>query len=879
MKKSIKDIGEQIKGLYFNPSLRFVSQIVADYTPQIENSFQIVKSFIEATPLSARKPEYLNCEIGKLLKEFDEIDGMILERIQTDSNSHSCDSAFKIYSKNDSFCKDNSLLSLYAVFKKAMKAFPLSCSRTIFLTSNSFKNLLLTDILNDEQFLDNYALTVTSDENFIDEYKITAYYFKVVQLYFKLIEKLEAGLSYGSLINFKTLLKQKLQEVDSKLNSKLAQGALKPCHAEVKINVIDSHGHSQTITELLEKLGLTAEEADKFNISQFVQDKYFLTIEIALEKISLASSLEDNYAMQVGDSFLFTSGKVVNLTQNVNYFDFFDSRSSFSEPIKKMKDLYATKILGNRKLDKNNQFKMKLVMKEKLKNIGIVFPEFQATISWFEKGLKILNEKTGNFILPFEDVLSASFLKYQESPLLVLNLKNTKFFNKFAENVLIFECQGSAVTEFFYPLFDFFKEQEIECQYIASLPDNLAQNVKLFDLEQWISSRFNHQNSKQWILPKLPVSTIDDRLKRLIVLFYDENSSPSFSPDTSLSITSSLFSIRNFEYNWNRHHSWEIFSSEILQFISSQADSLATKTLVRIPLWAHCPSFWKALETSSLEIDSVISLIDYDFFANSNFADQSYKKFIFGLRPNLVVFSCQFASFESCDAFVYLMNVIYEEELTFTHQSHSKGNSLLQKIIESSNNNKHTGINLNDRVSICEKLFNDHPSHLYTSDQIHIKLRTPIIRSNLDQFYQKVFIENDGLLKIDDQSKNSNFIPIDLDLQNIEGFIKALKRQVKISNFFKEGKYVRIERIVGRVRLGDELDKVYQIELTNHKKEIKPVVSGIPLEDVEANGEHLKKPLYKGFDPEVLGLSLFVGGLRDRSETESRIIDALVNVF
>ena len=367
LKKNVRDITEQINNLFFNFDFRFLATAISSYVPQIEITFETTKSFIESTLLTQRTPEYLSKEIGQTLKELDEIDDIQLEglpdyrKAKLQSN---IGSLFKVYSKEDPLHPSKSPSSIYAVLRKSMKALPLMCSRTIFLTSNSFKNLSISEHLNEEGFVDSYDFSVAADENFIDEYKITAYYFKIVQLYFKLIEKIGSGLTFGSISKFKALLAQKLQEIDSKLSTKNGDKALEPANVDLVISVIDSHGNITDIKALIEKQGLSGDSADLFNISQHVSERDFLAVEIIVSKIALSSNTESDYSIRVGDTFFVSRTQLANLTHNVNYFDFFDSRSSLSEPIKKMKDLYASNILGSRKLHNCKEISMKLVMKE-----------------------------------------------------------------------------------------------------------------------------------------------------------------------------------------------------------------------------------------------------------------------------------------------------------------------------------------------------------------------------------------------------------------------------------------------------------------------------------------------------------------------------------
>lgn len=886
MKKNVKDITEQINNLFFNFDFRFLATAISNYVPQIEITFETTKAFIESTMLAQRTPGYLSEEIGQTLKELDEIDDIQLEglpdyrKAKLQSN---IGSLFKVYSTEDSLHQSKAPASLYAVLRKSMKALPLMCSRTIFLTSNSYKNLSISEHVNEDGFVDSYDFSVTSDENFIDEYKITAYYFKMVQLYFKLIEKVGSGLTYGSVNKFKALLAQKIQEIDSKLTTKNADKACDPAAVDLVISVVDSHGNITDIKTLIEKQGLSGDSIDSFNISQYVQEKDFLTVEIVISNIGLSSNVEHDYSMRVGDTFYISGAQVTNLTQNINYFDFYDSRSSLSEPIKRMKDLYASNILGSRKLHNCKELTMKLVMKEKLKNIGIIFPEFPITLTWFEKGLKVLSEKSGAFILSTDEITNAQFIRYKAKPIVVLTLKQPKFFNKFTENILLLECSGLAVTDFFYPFYDHLNSLGIPCENLNALSSSLDQSLKAFDLENWLYSKFEKFRLDNTIIkPSTDLYNIPEKASQgnepmITVIVYEEMCAEKMNHDLAQDAKVSKLPTDSIDFKSLKSSAIEDLKSQITSKITALSTQAKGKLFIKVPLWANSLHFWKALaELTSAKIEKVVLLLEFDHFARSSFSDKIYQKFIFNMHPSLILFSSSFTAVEACDSFVYSISRIFHQELNFSQINYVKGNSLVQKIDGCSA--KESSNKMHQRIRALEDQSLPKPLILADTQAFHVSMRTPVSREAFNGFLDHLFVDRKGYLLIEENPQRMLKKGKSYDLQEIEQFIKALKSRVKLWREFREGKSIKIDRISGFIRFDKELDKVFTFDVSINERKVSDLKTPLATSEVESDGLKFIKPVYKEFDALQFGMTIYASGVTSQGTLFEKITSKLTEV-
>ena len=832
----------------------------------------MVKQFLITSPLASRMHESL-AEVNVILQELDEIDRMKCPN-QASSNSPS---SATIYFKGTGPTTTESNLATHFVIKKKMQSVPFICTRTLFLSANHHKTLSVSEMVNENGFLFDYQATTLSESNFANEYKITAYYFKTMCLYFKMIQKFNKNLLFSSLVKFKSILSQKLALVSKKLESKESPLQTETLDIQVNISFLRPNGTSVKIEDYLSDH--SPENLNDFNLSNLLRQNTFFTFEISISKISLNNS-PDLSSFTIADTFLIFDDKVVNLTGNVEYFEFFETHPHPSKEISLMKDLLAKSLFGNRFLAKSTGIRLKILMSEKLEQLGVHFPFFDVTLSWFQKGFKLTSAKCGNFLLLLSEIQKVSFVKYSSKPLIILWLHQPKFFRKFARNVLIFECSGIVITDLFYPLIDHLKENSVESNFIENLPKDIILNIpktdyELFRNEFTVNYRRDHQFSGKCFpnTSSIISSNLISYKKKITILIIDDHVGHSlintFTEQVCTEINGGeVYSLEKFDT-----HESQSRNLSILNYLTSIFKQTNKQITLKIPHHFYTKNLLQEIsDLESVQVDFVFAILDFEKYENSYYCYPPYQQIMQTGFANVVFFIAKITFAETCDLRVFGLNKIFDGEIIFSNGNKNNLTKIVQKEIQFA------------QYFSSEIQKSKRKQHLYENLPIDFQascfsFKNPISPLKLANFIEKTFVLQNGIFNesLFEKSNNLNGAKIKPQLSEIEQEIKRLRKMVKPIHKLDTQKGVRITQITGYVRLKDDLSKIYFIDFTPNKQTFDIFIDKIILEEKFFEGQKLKIPVYSNFTLEKLQILVIYKNLK--GNLNELFQNALIEVF
>lgn len=852
----------------------FVEKIVQVFVPEILNSYQIIKQFLEMTPITSRNSEIFH-EINATFLELDEIDQMKCNsQVFSTKSSNST-----VYYKNSGTNNEPLLFPVHCVIQKRMQCIPFLCSRSVFLNSNMNKIVTIEEKINENGFLFDYDRKVLSETNFIDEYRVTAYYFKIMCLYFKVLQKLDQNLTYNSFLKFKELLAQKLQQLSAKLE--IHENLVNKEVLSIDVNVICLLKDGSTL-KLEDYINENKIDPTTFNLTAFLKKNTFFTFEIVVRNILMMNNAQPAM-LAIADSFLIFKDKLVNFTAGVEYFEFFETHQQPSKELGNMKELLAKSVLGNRLLSNCGNIKLKMLMSEKLQKFGVKFPFFDVCVSWFEKGFKFSSKKAGNFLLLLDEVVKIRLVKHMNKPMIFLHLHQPKFFKKFARSLLVLECAGPAITDFFYPLCTYLKEASFDIDFEESLPvevnfDSMINDLDFFkesfasyfrnkhqfgiqDEQKSDELKINQQSQQQRINVDIIVS--DDYISQDLLKNFESSLCKEMGQNSA-----GIYLLTQFEKN-DQNEREELIMNNLTNFLK-QGDR---NPIIKIPSHFDVESIVLFIERiPNVSISNVWAVIDFEKYSSLNYCYFPYNQL---LKPGLI--NCIFILSkinvaEKCDMLVFNLNKIYDSQLIFANGNKSN----LHKIVKQERET--TKQFSSELQSLKRKAFKSVENNQSFIGQT-INCQNPISRKNLTLFYENVFAQNNGVFiqkssqKTETKPENEN----NFNSEDIQIEIEKLRAKVSVLNRSNEEEGATLINISGWVRFENELDKVFFVEMNANVCKIIEVRTKILVEVKSFEGQNFSVPKYTDFlltDFKLLVIAEKVNGV-----LAEMIVSELVEVF
>lgn len=855
LKKNVADFGPHLTWLYRKFDNRLVSKIINVFVPEISNAFELVKQLLASTALPGRD-QNLFVEMQETLSELDEIDALKASKEVPPENR----SFVKAFFKAGGDAGSAHQLPVHCVIAKSLQTIPLQSLRTYFLSANTNRVTTVREVTNESGFVCDYQAEVLAEGNFVDEYKVGAYYFKVMALYFKMLSKFESGINLVSLTKFKSLLEQKLTESQAKVIGKDQEGPeAEKLEVSVELKVIRQDGSTVGVEELVKS---DPSLEPKTNVSDILARHRLFTFRIYVDGIRMSNS-QETASIGIADSFLALDKKVVNLTKGVSYFDFFETHPHPFKELEGMKELLATTLLGKRLLSKCPGVRVLIPMGEKLDALGIRFPTFEASVTWFEKGFKIASQKAGTVLILWNEIQSFAFNKHPKQALFKVNLQHPKFFRKFSQSVLIFECSGPAVTDFFYPLQKHLTESGVALEAFEFQADKYAPADNKAELEA-ANKEFAeaYRRAGQFLeVETLIPSHQNPSAVNTTVVFFD-----FFSE--YLSKTKALSALAK-ELGLNLTHAVDLRAlekeaqdsqpqkaMEWIQKVSQEGDK---NMVVLIPYHFDAKKILGSLQkTPNLAITRSVALLDFQKYTESRLSDILYEN-VFTCKPlDEVIFACTLSQAERCDTLVFDLNKALGGRVHFV-----KG---IKNLPHGAPLRGPTGlVCLGNQISdkqIAKKV---------------ISFRQPLSKTKLDILSSMIFPKFHGIFapKID---YSSILEPrVTEKLTEIEVEIDRLQRRILPNQLLGQGEAVRLLQVVGWVRVSGSLDKVHFINLTAHHQTIEETPLVISTEEKHFEGRQLVAPKYPdGFSADQLKILVVYQSPAD--DLESFLSDLLLEV-
>ena len=717
----------------------------------------------------------------------------------------------------------------------------LRCSRSYFLTANNSQNFYPSEIKNNEDCVIGYNLKSDKDNIFSDEFKLSTYYLKMAQLYFKLIDKIKNGMQFRSLKKFKNLLLEKLEETDKKMGKKIV---LKH-EIELKIGFYDNFGNETNLDDFITNLNVSENIKENFNITKLLKEKYIFVIKIEIDKIQSYINFENMGKLIIGDTFFLFDDKIINLTRKINYFDFFQTRLENSEKIKKMKDLFAKNLLGERLYKNCENIKLYIPMKKKVKKFGIDNKILKINLSWFEKGFKILCEKFGNFLILEKNIKNILIFNDMKNSCLIFELEEPIFFKKFAQKFFILKFENFSKTNIFYPYKEWLLKNNKKFEILEKIPENLIFNKKSeneFIMENLIDyfktkyiyffkmrnyddfhfSKFSvllNEEKNDKIMKNENLEILGENGKFEILIFVGDylkkkNILENFS---NLSYQKKKDLI---EYQQNDDFLNKNFEDDFFNFLKNLKISKNEKKiiLVNLPQKLNYQKIVQKLQNENFVIKGICSVLNYEPILKNNFSDQNLKNFLIRGYISFCIFFYE-ENNENLENNFYKLKKIYSG----TNFGLFKKNRITKNFLEEILNYENF---VSKKNQILRNLTN---SDFEENDYQFLKIKFPVEKKIFENFLKNLLNEKNGIFTLENYKEKKK-------IDDIEKEIEILKKKVFPLRKLDEKKGVIIKSIKGYIRFKEELDKIYFFSFSKNnfilkKKKEKISYKKIILED------------------------------------------------
>lgn len=352
------------------------------------------------------------------------------------------------------------------------------CARTYFLTSNALRVQKIIPVENFAGYVTSYDLSVEKDTMFLDEYKLTSCYLKALQTYLRLTKNLRVNLKKATIEKAKEAILNRIKGLNAKLNKK-HKGETNE-EIEISIKCYDLFG----------------KELDFYENEEINLNKYLVVLRVEVSNIqSVVNPAELIGSLVISDTFLFSDIFVHNLTQEVPYFDFFEARADYSQPIRDMVELNSTSIFGERFVKLTEGMSVYLPFIEGLDTNIIDFPIFDVQVSWFENTLKFHSEKAGCFLLMNSDMKKVEFFRLSTGkPWAIFHLEENIFFPRLTMPMICIRFSGDSLSDIYVKLKPHLDKLKIPTSDITELPDYVRRSLNLKELgyvaeEEFVASK------------------------------------------------------------------------------------------------------------------------------------------------------------------------------------------------------------------------------------------------------------------------------------------------------------------------------------------------------------------------------------------------------
>lgn len=725
----------------------------------------------------------------------------------------------------------------------------IRCERTYFLSSNSGISEKIEQVHNDEGYVVGYRLDKSTKLDLSNENRLSTYYLKVLQLYFKLVEKLEGNLQYGSVVNFKTMLAKKLAEIDAKSN--VPHGDLK---IEVNFRSYDSSGNETNLNQKAEEV----EEASrpKFSMTAPICNKQLLVVQVSVKNIKSNDGLSNFGEIRVGDSFMLQKNVAVNLTRNVQYFDFFNLHLQDPKSLDKVNETQLSEIMGPRVQPQHHKVQIYIPLTDKIQLFGVDNRYVYSRLGWYERGLQISSVKMGTLLLSFDDIEAYKYIANPDLNLLELKIKEPLIFRKFAKSALIIRFVGKSVSEVFYPLI---KALEQVGKPFESIEDD-SQLVK--DTQKSIGSLRNAKLKKV-------LDMVHYDYEKELGLFLEEPRAVAVNPETgepiNLAQKLELFlfvgylSEKTAVIDSIRHH---CNGNNEIAFTDLQADDFGDKSTdqqvflsntvlklsklsiasrrnivcINVPHYIDYKRLLKDLNEEGYLVHRVVSCVNASLIVNHCFSGHTVEPYLDG---SLV---------DTC-----IINTKELEQSDFDYVYKLQNSTKIANVIQAKEDRLDAGatkalIGKSTRKRLPQNLSPISKSNLY-----YVDWRIPFSRSFLEGAIRSIFSRQDSIILRNLGAKAK----IESNKNDIHSELLALQERAKYLKQYYAGEGVLVYSLYGIVRFEDDPSRVFQLKAAKGIFELKELATGLSFADEEYKGERVSKVQYG--DKQLLGhFGLFV---------------------
>jgi len=671
-----------------------------------------------------------------------------------------------------------------------------------------------------------------SESSLSNENRLATYYLKVLQLYFKLVDKLEGNLQYSSIVNFKGMLVKKLAETDEKFG--VSGNSLR---VEVNFRAYDALGNETNINE---QIARTEEAArGKFSITGAAADHYLLVVQVRVCDIASndgASLLGD---IVVGDSFMLSAGVAVNLTQRVKYFDSFSFKLSGDSDAGHAS---VQHVLGPQAHGAHFDADVHAPLTDKIQAFGVDSGRTDAQVSWHERGLWLCSAKLGDFIVRFDDVEAVRYVSEPQANLLELRLREPLVLKKYTQPVVVLAFKGKSVSDHFYSLVRAFEamdkpvekvsdesfraggskrvkadQSEKIAQALARMDD--ANRAQLGDVALTNNAAASNElamtdapSDKLELILTIGYLTSREALLRSLAEHVERQGAKAFA-----ALTTDVFAVKYVDLG--------AFVADTLSKLNAiDASGRTTVVAVDVPYCVSYVAVAQALIARGFKVHKVVAVLDGKLCVQSAFSGPAVEPYLNDALVDKIIVNVRGLHGDEFDYVYKLQNCVSANKVVQTKDNRVDLRTLSDILAFRSTS----------KAGVTS-------AHVFASHCYYVDWRVPLNKAHTQSALQLLFEERDGVLLRGHQARHA---AVGLASDDVANELVALQQRVGVIKQYFAGEGVLVHSINGIVRFEDEPSKVYKLTAVKGVLELEELASGLEHTQEEYKDLLLAKPVY-----------------------------------
>lgn len=712
----------------------------------------------------------------------------------------------------------------------------LRCERTYFLNPYPGSSEKVVEAVDEERYITGYTLNKTNETSLSNQNRLSTYYLKILQLYFKLTEKLEGNLQYTSILNFKAMLLKKLQEVDAKSNTTNMDMEI-----EVNFRCYDAIGKEININKLAE--ASDEPQRAKYGMTSLVWDNYLLVVQLKVKNIPASNSLTIVGDMIVSDSFLLSHNTVINLTKKIRYFDFFNLQSTSDSSLQHLKDPYLYQIMGAKVQTSVVNADIYIPLTDKIQHFGVDTSYIDGQLLWYENGLVLDSSKLGTLFVLFNDIVSFKYISEPNTNLIEVKLNESLILKKFAKPLVVLRFKGKAVSDCFYELVKSFENMEKPVEKLSK--DSPISTIKNKDDkdEIFVKAARVYSQMKMEYENQLGVYLDDehrDVLNRetteganytnsfeiILLVGYLNNKKALVNHlihHTSANSNIELIPIQT-DYSDSKNTDSNAYMKNLVGKLASiEASTRRTIACINIPYFINYKEVISGLNSRNYAVNKVVSYINGQLLLKHFFSGHVIEPYLNSAYIDVAIVNVKGLNSADFDYIYKLQNAPTRVKILQT-KDERLDNAMMNTLLSKS---KHKLITVKPEIDNRGKCY-------------YVDWRIPFDRVYFLNTLQTIFDEHEGIMLKDSVQRKITMQP----LNGVESELLLLQQRVHYIKQYYLGGGVLVHSIRGIIKFINEPSSVYHLKVSKGLVELVEIISQLPSTEIEYKDQLLVKTEY-----------------------------------